>query len=64
MSMCSTVTPQGTVLAPSQSQKFSDDKVIVGCIRGGQEDEYRSLVENFAEWCKLDQLQLNIRKTK
>ncbi|KAG5264142.1 hypothetical protein AALO_G00272620, partial [Alosa alosa] len=27
-------------------QKFSDDTAIVGCIRNGQEEEYRSLVED------------------
>lgn len=59
----STGTPQGTVLSPvlftlytsdlkhnSESchmQKYSDDTAIVGCIRDGQEREYRSLVEDF-----------------
>ncbi|KAI4875195.1 hypothetical protein NFI96_000078 [Prochilodus magdalenae] len=30
-------------------QKFSDDTAIVGCVRNGQEREYRSLVEDFVE---------------
>src|SRR4029434_10799026 len=62
----STGAPQGTVLAPflftlytsdfiynSESchvQKFSDDSAVVGCIRDGQEGEYRSLVDNFVQW--------------
>ncbi|KAI4877761.1 hypothetical protein NFI96_007703 [Prochilodus magdalenae] len=80
VAMCSTGAPQGTVLAPflfniytsdfrynsgtCHLQKFSDDTVIVGCIRNGQEAEYRKLVSDFVSWCKLNQLQLNISKTK
>ncbi|KAI3364622.1 hypothetical protein L3Q82_011403 [Scortum barcoo] len=71
---------QGTVLSPflfilyisdfrfsSQSchlQKFSDDSAIVGCISRGQEEEYRSVVDRFVEWCGLNHLQLNVTKTK
>ena len=74
----STGAPQGTVLSPflftlctsdfsfcSQPchlQKFSDDSAIVGCISGGQEAEYRGVVERFVEWCGLNYLQLT--KTK
>ncbi|KAI4900463.1 hypothetical protein NFI96_027613 [Prochilodus magdalenae] len=74
--MCSTGAPQGTVLAPflfniytsdirynsgtCHLQKFSDDTAIVGCIRNGQEAEYRKLVSDFVSWYKLNQLQLNI----
>ncbi|KAI4890656.1 hypothetical protein NFI96_006888 [Prochilodus magdalenae] len=32
--------------------------------RNGQEAEYRKLVSDFVSWCKLNQLQLNISKTK
>ncbi|KAI4895843.1 hypothetical protein NFI96_016998 [Prochilodus magdalenae] len=80
VAMCSTGAPQGTVLAPflfniytsdirynsgtCHLQKFSDDTAIVGCIRNGQEAEYRKLVSDFVSWCKLNQLQLNISKTK
>ena len=76
----STGAPQGTVLSPvlftlytsdfsykkesCHLQKFSDDTAIVGCIRDGQEREYRSLVEDFVQWCKLNHLQLNTTKTK
>ncbi|KAI4899540.1 hypothetical protein NFI96_016156 [Prochilodus magdalenae] len=80
VAMCSAGAPQGTVLAPflfniytsdfrynsgtCHLQKFSDDTAIVGCIRNGQEAEYRKLVSDFVSWCKLNQLQLNISKTK
>ncbi|KAI3351072.1 hypothetical protein L3Q82_005639 [Scortum barcoo] len=76
----STGAPQGTVLSPflftlytsdfrffSQSchlQKFLDDSAIVGCISRGQEEEYRSVVDRFVEWCGLNHLQLNVTKTK
>ncbi|KAK3520976.1 hypothetical protein QTP86_011334 [Hemibagrus guttatus] len=44
--------------------KFSDDTAIVGYIKDGQEGEYRGLVKDFVAWCNLNQLQLNIIKTK
>ncbi|KAI4899575.1 hypothetical protein NFI96_002191 [Prochilodus magdalenae] len=65
----STGAPQGTVLSSilftlytsdlCHMQKFSDDTAIVGCVRNGQEREYRSLVKDFVEWCNM-----NITKTK
>ena len=45
-------------------QKFSDDTAIMGCIRDDEEEEYRSLVRNFAVWCHTNNLQLNNSKTK
>ncbi|XP_062865661.1 B-cell receptor CD22-like [Trichomycterus rosablanca] len=45
-------------------QKFSDDTAIVGCVRDGQEDEYRNLVKDFAVWCRVNHLQLNASKAK
>ncbi|KAI3353999.1 hypothetical protein L3Q82_018556, partial [Scortum barcoo] len=30
---------------------FSDDSAIVGCISRDREDEYRSVVDRFVEWC-------------
>ena len=78
--LCSTGAPQGTVLSPvlftlytsdftyntesCHIQKFSDDSAVVGCIRDGQEGEYRSLVDNFVQWCRHNHLQLNATKTK
>ncbi|KAI3353517.1 hypothetical protein L3Q82_020036, partial [Scortum barcoo] len=63
----STGAPQGTVLSPvlftlytsdfqykselCHVQKFADDTAIVGCIRSGQEDEYRELIKDFVTWC-------------
>ena len=76
----STGAPQGTVLAPllftlytsdfcynselCHLQKYADDTAIVGCIRGDREEEYRSLVGDFALWCHTNRLQLNTSKTK
>ena len=78
--LCSTGAPQGIVLSPvlftlytsdftyntesCHIQKFSDDSAVVGCIRDGQEGEYRSLVDNFVQWCRHNHLQLKTSKTK
>uniref|UniRef100_A0A8C4RSH4 Reverse transcriptase domain-containing protein n=1 Tax=Erpetoichthys calabaricus TaxID=27687 RepID=A0A8C4RSH4_ERPCA len=75
-----TGAPQGTVLPPvlfslytsdfqynSESchvQKFADDTAIMGCIRSGQEEEYRNLIKDFVKWCDSNHLQLNTSKTK
>ncbi|KAI3354522.1 hypothetical protein L3Q82_019033, partial [Scortum barcoo] len=75
-----TGAPQGTVLSPflftlyttdfqynSESchlQKFSDDSAVVGCIREGEEGEYRTLVDNFVEWSEQNHLRLNVNKTR
>ncbi|KAI4903274.1 hypothetical protein NFI96_004888, partial [Prochilodus magdalenae] len=45
-------------------QKFSDHTAIVACVRGGQEAEYRTLVEEFVAWCHRNNLLLNTSKTK
>ncbi|KAL6470652.1 hypothetical protein MHYP_G00217710 [Metynnis hypsauchen] len=76
----STGAPQGTVLSPflftlytsdfqynsetCHMQKFSDDTAIVACVRGGQEEEYKTLVEDFVDWCHKNNLLLNTAKTK
>ncbi|KAI4883525.1 hypothetical protein NFI96_005239 [Prochilodus magdalenae] len=68
----STGAPQGTVLSPflftlytsdfrynsetCHMQNFSDDTAIVVCVRGGQEAEYRNLVEDFVAWCHRNKL--------
>uniref|UniRef100_A0A8C6W187 Reverse transcriptase domain-containing protein n=1 Tax=Nothobranchius furzeri TaxID=105023 RepID=A0A8C6W187_NOTFU len=72
--------PQGTVLSPfpftlytsdfqyksetCHLQKYSDDSAVVGCIRDGQEAEFRELVERFVAWCGNNYLTLNVNKTK
>ncbi|KAI3368311.1 hypothetical protein L3Q82_007831 [Scortum barcoo] len=45
-------------------QKFAatDDTAIVGCIRSGQEDEYRELIQDFVTWCDSNHLLLNTTK--
>ena len=50
-----------TALIPAH---FHDDTAIVGCIKGGQEGEYRRLVDTFVRWCRTNQLQLNATKIK
>ena len=45
-------------------QKYSIDILIDGIIWGGWEEEYRSLVEDFAMWCRSNHLQMNTYKTK
>ncbi|KAK0135417.1 RNA-directed DNA polymerase from mobile element jockey [Merluccius polli] len=71
---------QGTVLSPflftlyttdfqynfesCHLQKFSDDSAVVGCIGGGEEGEYRTLVDNCVEWSECNHLRLNVSKTR
>ena len=43
---------------------FSDDSAVVGCIRGGEEGKYRTLVDNFVEWSEQNHLRLNVNKTR
>ena len=46
-------------------RKWSQVRLMsVSCIRDGQEGEYRSLVDNFVQWCRNNHLQLNATKTK
>ena len=45
-------------------QKYSDDTPVVACVRGGQEKEYRDLVESFNGWSKNNCFLLNTTKTK
>ncbi|KAK0147391.1 hypothetical protein N1851_013140 [Merluccius polli] len=52
----------GSVL--SDVVRFSEDSAVVGCIRGGEEGEYRTLVDNFVEWSEQNHLRLNVNKTR
>ena len=45
-------------------QKFSDDSAVVGCIREGEEGEYKTLVDNFVEWSEQNHLRLNVGRTR
>uniref|UniRef100_A0A3Q4MYY4 BPTI/Kunitz inhibitor domain-containing protein n=1 Tax=Neolamprologus brichardi TaxID=32507 RepID=A0A3Q4MYY4_NEOBR len=45
-------------------QKFSDDSAVVGCISKGDESEYWAVGDSFVTWCKQNNLQLNVAKTK
>lgn len=59
--------PRGTVLSPillCHIQKYSIDILIDDSIRGGWEEEYRIMVEDFAMWCRSNYLQLNTYQTK
>ena len=40
------------------------DSAVVGCIRGGEEGEYRALVDNFVEWSEQNHLRRNVNKTR
>lgn len=72
---------QGTVLAPflftqdtsdfqynSESahlQKFLDDTAVIGCVSGGQEGEYRALLNYIVEWSGRNHLLLlDVAKTR
>ncbi|KAI3376999.1 hypothetical protein L3Q82_000224 [Scortum barcoo] len=44
-------------------RSLQDDTAIVGCIRSGQEDEYRELIKDFVTWCDLNHLLLNTTNT-
>ena len=75
-----TGAPQGTVLSPflftlyttdfqynfesCHLQKFSDDDAVVGCIRGEEEGEYRTLADNFVVWSEQNHLRLNVNTTR
>lgn len=72
--------PQGTVLSLllltlyksdfiynsecCHGQKVTDTTAAVGCIRSGQDEEYRKLIADFVEWCESRQFHLNSSKTK
>lgn len=75
-----TGAPQGCVLSPllfslytnsciSSSPsvkllKFADDTTVIGLIRAGDETSYREEVNHLVQWCAVNNLSLNISKTK
>lgn len=44
--------------------KFADDTTVVGLITNDDESAYRTEVSSLAEWCTINNLSLNISKTK
>ncbi|XP_041939761.1 uncharacterized protein LOC121700690 [Alosa sapidissima] len=44
--------------------KYSDDSAVVGCVKDGEDTEYRELVNSFVAWCGNNHLLLNVAKTK
>ncbi|KAF7641855.1 hypothetical protein LDENG_00270390 [Lucifuga dentata] len=78
--MLSTGVPQGCVLSPvlyalftnecaathssNTIIKFADDTTIIVLITGNDETAYREEVRTLTSWCQVNNLHLNIRKTK
>ena len=44
--------------------KFADDTTIVGLITENDESAYREEVDTLTTWCQINNLSLNISKTK
>ncbi len=76
----STGSPQGCVLSPllftlltydcsarhpsCHIVKFADDTAVVGRIINNDESEYREEVEHLVQWCRGNNLCINVKKTK
>ena len=76
----STGAPQGCVLSPclyslftsdckttdnsTHIVKFADDTTICGFISGNNETKYRAQIETTVNWCRENNLLLNVSKTK
>ncbi len=75
----STGSPQGCVLSPLlfslytndctskdpsvKLLKFADNTTLIGLIQDGDESAYRQEVKELADWCSLNNLELNTLKT-
>lgn len=65
---------QGTVLSPFLFTIYTSDfkynseschlQKFSAIVEGGQEEKYRSLVDQFVKWCVENYLQLNVAKCK
>ncbi|XP_062930019.1 PKc_LIMK_like_unk domain-containing protein isoform X1 [Mobula hypostoma] len=76
----STGAPQGCVLSPllftllthgcaathssNHTIKFADDMTMVGLISKNDESVYREEVQRLTDWCRANNLSLNVNKTK
>ncbi|KAI4896082.1 hypothetical protein NFI96_027212 [Prochilodus magdalenae] len=76
----STAAPQGCVLSPllftllthdcaamhssNHIIKFADDTTVVGLINKNDESAYREEVQRLTDWCRTNNLSLNVDKTK
>ncbi|KAI4903013.1 hypothetical protein NFI96_007809, partial [Prochilodus magdalenae] len=76
----STGAPQGCVLSPllftllthdcaamhssNHTIKFADDTTVVGLISKNDESAYREEVQRLTDWCRTNNLSLNVDKTK
>ena len=44
--------------------QVADDAMVVGLVTGNDEKAYREEASNLAVWCQINNLSLNVRKTK
>ena len=44
--------------------KFADDTTVVGLINNNDESNYRDEVSQLATWCRVNNLSVNVEKTK
>lgn len=44
--------------------KYADDTTVVGLIQGGDKKNYREEVKLFTDWCRVNNLTLNVEKNQ